>query len=273
MMDRKEVAHNIYSCACAGWQEEGIKANALLLTSGLPHCALFRSRGDMPCIHGSQPWQCFGRDTPEREAPALHQTKPNLCWRAQFTSLQVSRCDQENYLHHPWVPIHRLCPRLDPGLGTSPAFCRRHECHHCGLELWGNNSHLQPCFQKLQKSCWDSEETDWWDVGKLNAHTMIQSLMHHTERAQRKWLKQQQFWENKLLKGNILIFGSAAILAVPNSTLSLGTMVFFCNIQFILYISGHKTLQVCFPIHRNSISTLCMAKSQLVGIHYSLHLL
>lgn len=40
-----------------------------------------------------------------------------------------------------------------------------------------------------------------------------------------------------------------------------------------LYISGYKTLQICFPIHRNSISTFWMSKSQLMGISYSLQLL
>lgn len=140
----------------------------------------------MSHIHSSQHRQRFDRHRPESQAAALHQTEPTLRWRAQFNSLQVPRCEQENHLHHPRIPAHRLSPSLDPRPGAAPALCRRHECHCCGLEPWGNNSHLQQRFQKLQKSCRDSQETYGWNVGKLNVHTMI--LMHRQERAQRKCL-------------------------------------------------------------------------------------
>ena len=85
----------------------------------------------MPVIHQIELPQCGDWHRTKREADALHTEKPALCTAHQLHGSGEPKRDQENHLHHPWLPANRLPSCLDEGVGLEFAPCRRDERGGC----------------------------------------------------------------------------------------------------------------------------------------------
>lgn len=144
-------------------------------SEGATWCRLIlisRYRWNMPVLHQTELPQCSGWHRTKCETDALHTEKPDLCTTHQLHSSGELKCDQENYLHYPWLSADRLPSSVDGGVGTEFAQCTRDERGGCWLESRSDDCDIHPRLWQDPKSSSDFEGIYRSDVGKIDTSFM-----------------------------------------------------------------------------------------------------